>query len=231
MALILSIETSVEGCSVALHIDGRVLSNVELLAERSAAEMLTTAIGQNLQIADKNFDDLDAIAISKGPGSYTGLRIGVSTAKGLCFAKDIPLLSVNSLDAMIEEVKSFYPDWYLVPMLDARRMEVYTKVVKGEKEEMPTSAVIIEESSFEPYLEKGKVLFFGPGSAKSKEVLSHPNAVFAVKEIFPKASAMGVLAFQKFEAALFEDVAGFEPFYLKEFMGTKPTKNKKVVAS
>ncbi|WP_304238643.1 tRNA (adenosine(37)-N6)-threonylcarbamoyltransferase complex dimerization subunit type 1 TsaB [Jiulongibacter sediminis] len=231
MALILSIETSVEGCSVALHVDGKLLSNVELFAERSAAEMLTTAIGQNLQIAGKGFDDLDAIAICKGPGSYTGLRIGVSTAKGLCFAKDLPLVSVNSLDVMIAEIQPFYPDSSLVPMLDARRMEVYTKVVKGKSEVIPTSAVIIEDESFKESLEKGETIFFGPGAAKCKEVFTHKNAVFPEKDISPKASSMGQLAFEKFEAGAFENVAEFEPFYLKEFMGTKPTKNKKVVAS
>jgi tRNA threonylcarbamoyladenosine biosynthesis protein TsaB len=231
MALILSIETSVEGCSVALHVDGKLLSNVELFAERSAAEMLTTAIGQNLQIAGKNFDDLDAVAVCKGPGSYTGLRIGVSTAKGLCFAKDLPLVSVNSLDIMIAEIQPFYPESFLVPMLDARRMEVYTKVVKAKAEILPTSAVIIESDSFREYAEKGETVFFGPGAAKCRDVLTSENAVFPDKEISPKAFSMGKLAYQKFEAGTFENVAEFEPFYLKEFMGTTPVKNKKVVAS
>ncbi|MGR3810231.1 tRNA (adenosine(37)-N6)-threonylcarbamoyltransferase complex dimerization subunit type 1 TsaB [Jiulongibacter sp. NS-SX5] len=230
MALILSIETSNEGCSVALHSSGELKSNIELFEERSTAEMLTTMISNCLAHSNVTFNNLDAIAISKGPGSYTGLRIGVSTVKGLCFASDLPLISVNSLDSMIEQVRPFQAGMVLCPMLDARRMEVYSKIAKNEGVLLDTSAVVIDENSFKEFLEKEEVLFFGPGSSKCQSQLSHSNALFLDADIRPKAAGMGRLAFMKYEAGEFEDVAEFEPFYLKEFMGTKPTKNKKVVA-
>jgi tRNA threonylcarbamoyladenosine biosynthesis protein TsaB len=227
MSLILSFETSTNGCSAALHESGKLVSNFELFAERSSAEMLTTLIAQTLKVALKTFEDLDAIAVSKGPGSYTGLRIGVSTAKGICFASDLPLISVNSLDTMYSHTF----EGLLCPMLDARRMEVYCKIVNKEGEVvLPTAAVVIDESSFQSLLDKNKILFCGEGALKCKSMINHPNAHFIGNEIRPKAANMGMLAFEKFKTSEFEDVAEFEPYYLKEFVSTTPLKSKKVTA-
>jgi len=227
MALILSFETSTNGCSASLHASGVLVSNFELFAERSSAEMLTTLIEQVLKVAKKTFKDLDALAVSKGPGSYTGLRIGVSTAKGICFAADLPLISVNSLDTMYKH--SF--NGLLCPMLDARRMEVYCKVIdKNGEVVMPTAAVAINENSFESLLEKKQILFCGEGALKCKLIINHPNAHFMGDEIRPKAAHMGKLAFEKYKALEFENVAEFEPFYLKEFVSIAPVKSKKVTA-
>jgi len=230
MSLILSIETSSNGCSVALHSGGGLLSNSELFAERSSAEMLTTLIQNVLFVSKKTFADLDCLAISKGPGSYTGLRIGVSTVKGICFAKEIPLVSVNSLDIMIAQISEFY-EGLICPMLDARRMEVYCKLTDSQgKEYMPTSAKIIDKSAFEEYLKEDKILFFGEGAEKCKTVIDNTNALFLRKQIRPKAAYMGKIAFEKVVSLDFENISDFEPYYLKEFKGTQPTKNKKVTA-
>jgi tRNA threonylcarbamoyladenosine biosynthesis protein TsaB len=227
MALILSIETSTSGCSAAVHNSGVLLSNFELFAERSSAEMLTTLIKQVLEASKLAFTNLDALAVSKGPGSYTGLRIGVSTAKGICFAKDLPLISINSLDTMVSPLF----DGLICPMLDARRMEVYCKVISKKGEEiLPTTALVINQDSFRELLENNQILFCGEGALKCKELIDHVNAHFIGKEIRPRAAKMGELAYNKFEASSFENVADFEPFYLKEFIGTTPSKNKKVTA-
>ncbi len=231
MSLILSLETADRGSSVALHEAGHLLCTIDLVIDRSAAEMLTTAISQCLFLTGKSFEELSAIAVSKGPGSYTGLRIGISTAKGLCFAKDLPLVSVNTLDILEAEVRAFNPHGVICPMLDARRKEVYCKIIDGNNRELlPTSAVVLEDNSFAEFLNAEKVLFCGPGAEKAKELILHENAVFLSAQLRPKASMMGALAFKKFENGELENVADFEPFYLKEFMGTVPTKNKKVVA-
>jgi tRNA threonylcarbamoyladenosine biosynthesis protein TsaB len=227
MALILSIETSTNGCSAAIHDSGILLCNFELFAERSSAEMLTTLIKQVLEVSKLSFDDLDAVAVSKGPGSYTGLRIGVSTAKGICFAKDLPLISINSLDTMFNPLF----DGLTCPMLDARRMEVYCKVVSKKGEELlPTTALVINQDSFKDLLDNNQILFCGEGALKCKELINHSNAHFVGNEIRPRAAKMGELSHKKFEASVFENVADFEPFYLKEFVGTTPSKNKKVTA-
>jgi len=227
MALILSIDTSTNGCSAAIHDSGVLLSNFELFVERSSAEMLTTLIGQVLKVSGLIFEDIEALAVSKGPGSYTGLRIGVSTAKGICYAQDLPLISINSLDTMLNQVFN----GLVCPMLDARRMEVYCKVVSKEgKEIWPTSALVIYEDTFKDLLVENRILFCGEGALKCKEVINHPNAFFIGNEIRPKASDMGLMAFNKFTLKDFENVSDFEPYYLKEFVGTTPSKNKKVTA-
>lgn len=230
MALILSIESAAMGCSVALHRNGDFLAERAQYESRSAAEQLTVLTERLLKESGFGFSDLDAIAVSKGPGSYTGLRIGVSTAKGLCYATDLPLISINTLDALAcdETVSQF--DGLLCPMLDARRMEVYCKIKSGAETLEETSAVILANESFNFWLEKHPVLFFGDGAAKFKEVCDHSNAHFADGIIAPKAKNIGLLAYQKYLKNEFEDVAEFEPYYLKEFMMTTPKKNKKVVA-
>lgn len=173
--------------------------------------------------------DLDAVCVSKGPGSYTGLRIGVSAAKGLCYGLGIPLLSVGSLESMAHWATSSFKQVladvaFLCPMIDARRMEVYTQLFDASLNELqPVTAEIIDESSFSSVLEKGKVAFLGDGAAKCKEVINHPNAVF-IDDFNPSAQGMIALAEQKFVEKQFEDVAYFEPYYLKDFVTGKPKK-------
>ncbi|MGV3559833.1 tRNA (adenosine(37)-N6)-threonylcarbamoyltransferase complex dimerization subunit type 1 TsaB [Larkinella arboricola] len=227
MSLILSIDTSTTVCSVALHRDGTLAACYELFTEKSSSGMLTTLIQHTVQHSGHQLSELDAIAVAKGPGSYTGLRIGVSTAKGLCFALDKPLLAINTLEAMVWQVNGFYPASYtLCPMLDARRMEVYCAVYNTEGHEIqPTSAQIIDEGSFADLLTQQPVVFFGNGAAKCQAVLSHqPNAIFSEQTVHPSARTVGQLAAVAYEQGQFEDVANFEPYYLKDFVGTKPKK-------
>lgn len=169
---------------------------------------------------------IDAVAISAGPGSYTGLRIGTSTAKGLCFALDKPLIAVNTLQAMANGIKKYnLQNHLLCPMLDARRMEVYC-LVYGEKGEtmLTTQAKIIDENSFAELLAQTPITFFGSGSEKCRDMIRHPNAYF-ITDVTPSAANMGTLAHQKFLQGQFEDLAYFEPFYLKEFKPPKPIKS------
>jgi tRNA threonylcarbamoyladenosine biosynthesis protein TsaB len=219
--LLLSIDTSTRGCSVALHGDAGLLANYELYTERSSSAMLTTLISSTVEHAGYTLQDLDAVAIAKGPGSYTGLRVGVSTAKGLCYALEKPLIAINTLEAMALQVKLFYPkDFLFCPMIDARRMEVYASVLDaGEAIVQPTKAIILQEDSFEDLLSLSKVVFFGDGAAKCKPLFDqHPNAYFIAEEIRPSARTVGKLAIDAFEKGLFEDLVTFEPYYLKDFM-------------
>ncbi|AFK01704.1 universal protein YeaZ [Emticicia oligotrophica DSM 17448] len=230
MPIILSIETSTKGCSAAIHQDGKLLSISEIYNEKSSSGMLTTLIQHVVKTAGLTYESLDAIAVAKGPGSYTGLRIGVSTAKGLCYTLDKPLISVNTLEAMAyaisdfrilnEESTSFD---LLCPMLDARRMEVYCAIYNAYTQEQveETQAKIIDENSFNEILQKKKVLFFGDGASKCRSTLGqNPNALFLETTLNPSAKSVGILATNVFERGQFENVADFEPFYLKEFMAT-----------
>jgi len=227
MTLILSIETATPVCSVALARNNGLLGIKESAKKNSHSEVVTIFIDELLNDTKLNYSDLDAIAVSKGPGSYTGLRIGVSTAKGLCYALDVPLISVNTLQSMSagmmgKPVTSDKLPTLFCPMIDARRMEVYTAIYNHKNEQVKeTSAEIIDENSFKKYLAKNNVVFFGDGSAKCKNVLTHPNAVF-VDDIHPSAANMAEIANQKFKENQFEAVAYFEPFYLKEFIAGKP---------
>lgn len=225
--LILSLDTSTTVCSVALHRDGAVVACYELFTEKSSSGMLTTLIQNAVLQSGYQLSELDAIAVAKGPGSYTGLRIGVSTAKGLCFALDKPLLAINTLEAMAWQLSGFYPASYaLCPLLDARRMEVYCAVYDSEVREIqPTSAQIIDEQSFANLLAQQSVVFFGNGAAKCRAVLGHqPNAVFPESVVHPSAKTVGKLAALAYAENRFENVADFEPYYLKDFVGTKPKK-------
>jgi tRNA threonylcarbamoyladenosine biosynthesis protein TsaB len=225
--LLLSLDTSTAACSVALHQDGTLLGCYELFTERTSAAMLTTLIDDVVKQAGFDLNQLDAIAVAKGPGSYTGLRIGVSTAKGLCFALDKPLLSVNTLVAMATQIQAFFPTNYvLCPMIDARRMEVYCAFYSADGRELrATSAEIIDEQSFSEQLAQSPVVFFGDGAAKCQPILgNNPNALFLDKLIVPSARTIGALAISLYAQGQFENVATFEPFYLKEFMTTVPKK-------
>ncbi len=219
--MILSIETATPVCSVTLHHEGKLLADSNLYKSQSHSVMLNPMIEQVLAMAQCPLSALKGIVVSKGPGSYTGLRIGTSTAKGLCFALDIPLLSVNTLDALAYQIAQLQhePSLLLCPMLDARRMEVYCAVYQADLAEVqPTQAKIIDEYSFEDILTEKKVLFFGDGAGKCRAVLEKNKNAFFLENIYPKASAVGELAYQKYQTQSFEDLAYFEPFYLKDFV-------------
>ena len=227
MTLILSIETATPVCSVALTKDNKIIGIKESDQKNSHSEIVTVFIDELMKENKLVFSDLDAVAVSKGPGSYTGLRIGVSTAKGLCYALDIPLISVNTLQSMAAGMTKQYNQTkelptLFCPMIDARRMEVYCAIFDNNNHEVrKTKAEIIEPDSFKTYLETNQVIFFGDGAAKCKEVIKHPNVVFLV-DIHPSAANMTEIANQKFQKNQFEDVAYFEPFYLKEFIAGVP---------
>ena len=225
--LILSLDTSTTVCSVALHKDGILLGCHELYTERTSAAMLTTLISNVVQQTGYELNQLDAIAVAKGPGSYTGLRIGISTAKGLCFALDKPLLAINTLAALAEQVRSYFPAGYtLCPMIDARRMEVYCALYTSDGEEIkPTWAQIIDENSFNEWMAQGPVVFFGDGAAKCRAILGEQaNAIFPDVNVVPSARTIGKLATLAFTEGKFENLATFEPFYLKDFMTNQPRK-------
>ena len=223
MSYILSIETATNVCSVALHCDTELLGHQELFVEKSHSGLLTVLINDLIKNCGLDIRDLDAVAISEGPGSYTGLRIGTSTAKGLCYSLGIPMISVSTLEAMVWSVQPFVEDGcMLCPMIDARRMEVYCLLASrmGEVIE-PTHAKIIEEESFTDELSRNKVIFFGNGSMKCSNVIVNNNAIF-IGGITPTAKNIGRLAYNKYLNQEFEDVAYFEPHYLKDFRPTQP---------
>ncbi len=223
MGHILCLETATTNCSVALSINGKVIALQEDNAKQySHAERLHQYIDEVLTTAKVKKSALSAIAVSKGPGSYTGLRIGVSAAKGLSYALDIPLISVPTLDAMSYQVRPEEKDSFIIPMIDARRMEVYSAIYDATHSQIrDTEAQILDDTSFVSYLEKGKVYFIGNGVAKFKEICSHPNAIF-IENSLPSSREQSLLAFTKYTQSDFEDVAYFEPCYLKDFIaGTK----------
>ncbi len=221
MSLILSIETATTNCSVSLSKEGKtIVLKEDYDKSYSHAERLHVYIDAVLKEAKISQNDIDAIAVSKGPGSYTGLRIGVSAAKGLCFALEKPLISVATLEALARQVKS--DNGIIVSMLDARRMEVYSAIYDSNYNQIrETRAQILDEKSFEDYLEKGKVYFIGNGVEKTKTLINHPNAVF-IDDKLPSANDMGLLAYNKYKISDTEDVAYFEPYYLKDFVALKP---------
>lgn len=225
MAVILNIETSTPVCSVALSKDGAVIFNQQDNEGPSHTEKLGVFVQEALDFAKTNDLNLDAVAVSCGPGSYTGLRIGVSTAKGLCYGLNIPLIAVPTLKVLACALL-FDPatdeDAMLCPMIDARRMEVFATIYDRALDEIkPTSADIIDENSYLQHLDKQKVIFFGNGADKCRTAITHPNALF-VSGIDPLASNMMALAEIDFRKENFVDVAYFEPFYLKEFVATTP---------
>jgi tRNA threonylcarbamoyladenosine biosynthesis protein TsaB len=232
MAAILNIETATPLCSVALAIDGRLIAQRETQEEKSHAARLTVYIEEILKEQGLKIKDLHAIAIGKGPGSYTGLRIGVSTAKGLCYGAGIPLIAVGTLRIMFNYAKeicrersiSLGENTLLCPMIDARRMEVFSCLYKASGEEKePTSAKIIDAVTYTSDLQTSKIYFFGSGMEKCQQFLSHPNAYF-LNEIYPHAAALAALSEEKYQEKKFENLAYFEPFYLKEFVATVPKK-------
>lgn len=234
MPLILCLDTSTQICSVSLASGTDILGGLESHDEKSHSRQLGLFIRDLLSEHDLRVQQLDAVAVSKGPGSYTGLRIGVSTAKGIAYGSDIPLIGIGTLDALssavllkteIIDMVRKDPGLLLCPMLDARRMEVYTATYNSSGEVIENvSARIIDQNSYQTELEKGRILFFGNGSGKCMETISHPNAVF-IENIHTSAANMVPLAERSFINKRFEDVAYFEPFYLKDFVATIPKNN------
>ena len=218
MTYLLNIETATKNCSVSLAKDGETIALKELNdGGYSHAEKLHEFIKVVLEKGNISMSDIDAIAVSKGPGSYTGLRIGVSAAKGLCFALNIPLISINTLHSLAQAIT--IKEGYIIPLLDARRMEVYSAIFKNNISVRNVQAEIIDATSFNEYLDKNTVYFLGDGAEKCKNLISHKNAIF-IDNKFPSANEMSLLSYEKYKKNDIEDVAYFEPFYLKDFVVT-----------
>ena len=227
MERIILIETSTALCSTAIAEDGVITSYRESSAPKAHASLTAVFIEEMLSERGLGISDCDAVCVSMGPGSYTGLRVGVSTAKGLCFGSGNPLLAVGTLDTLVAQVSDVISSEvekpisfkYIIPMIDARRMEVYTAVFTADGRQITeTAPAIIDENSFAEYLAQGPCLFIGDGAGKCADVIKHPDAHFI--QCHPKASSMLVPALNAYKEKRFEDVAYFEPFYLKEFVAT-----------
>ena len=244
MQRIILIETSTALCSAAIAEDGAITAYRESSAPKAHASLTAVFIQEMLQERGITLADCDAVCVSMGPGSYTGLRVGVSSAKGLCFGAGKPLLAVGTLDTLVAQASTVIPSEvegspyrFIIPLIDARRMEVYSAVFssanssgaqnviarsgatwQSPRQITETAPAIIDENSFAEYLEQGPCLFIGDGAGKCADVIKHPNAHFC--QCWPKASSMLVPAMEALNAGRFEDVAYFEPFYLKEFVAT-----------
>lgn len=230
MCRILHIETSTDVCSVCIASDGKVISKRETGIERSHASVLTVFIEEILNESIGNGKKLDAVAVSMGPGSYTGLRIGVSAAKGMCYGEDIPLIAIPTLEALcvgaLKHFTSIEEDALLVPMIDARRMEVYMAVYDMQMRKIEdTSAQIIDQNSFSNLLASHVLYLFGTGAEKLKYSIGHKNIRFPGK-LDMSSEYMVEPALQRFRNGQFEDIAYFEPYYLKDFIATTPRKNQ-----
>lgn len=218
MTYILNLETATKNCSVSISQDGKTILCKEMAeAGYSHAEKLHVFIEESLKESKLSFNDLSAIAVSQGPGSYTGLRIGVSAAKGLGFALNLPLISVDTLQVLASQLS--ITEGVVIPMIDARRMEVYSAIFTSKFDKIrEVQAEILTENSFEGISET--IHFVGDCAEKAKTVLTNANFIFHEEIIYPSANEMGVLSYQKFQQNEFEDVAYFEPYYLKDFMVT-----------
>jgi tRNA threonylcarbamoyladenosine biosynthesis protein TsaB len=227
MVRILSIETGTATCSVALSVNHELVALKELHEQESNhARNLSVFVQEVLLEGKIKATDLSAVAIGKGPGSYTGLRIGVSTAKGICYAAGIPLIAINSLKAMAQgAIESIdFPEKALIcSTIDARRMEVYAAVYTKQLDEvMVTQAMVLNSGSFDNLLSSNNIFFIGNGTQKVKALITSPNAHY-LENIKPSARFMIPLAYEMFNQKQFENVAYFEPFYLKDFVAIKPT--------
>jgi len=233
MALLLSLETSTQSCSVALHDGGVLVASKVIETPRSAASQLAVIIDQVFQTSNRKPKELKGVIVAAGPGSYTGLRIGVATAKGLCYALNIPIVSVNTLELMafqfmeLDAVKNniLNNNAILCPMLDARRMEVYCALLDHNlKYREQVQAKVIDEESFKTHLETSPIFFFGDGADKCRDIIRHANAHF-ISGIIPLASSLGIMGYKKWKEGAHEDLVSFEPFYLKDFLIKKPNLN------
>lgn len=228
MSCILHIETSTNVCSVAVSNDGECIFNKEDFSGPNHAERLGEYVDEALSFADSHAIPVDAVAVSSGPGSYTGLRIGVSMAKGICYGRNIPLLSVSTLELLSVPVllghDEIEDDALICPMLDARRMEVYAAVYNRALQPVrPIQADVVDADTYKEWLDRHPVYFFGNGAAKCMETINHPNARL-IKDIVPLAKWMFPLAEKKIAKGETEDVAYFVPFYLKDFVAKMPSK-------
>lgn len=234
MALILHVETSAKNCSVALSLDGRLVFNKVDTAGSSHSVQLGLFVDEAMNVAKSMGQKLNAVAVSSGPGSYTGLRIGVSLVKGVCYALGIPLISVPTLDLLADEVrrtKNLASDALICPLVDARRMEVYTALYKADGTmSLPVSAVIVDEKTFEEELKIHPIWFVGDGAEKCTAIIRSENAIFD-GQIVPLAASMLPMAEKRYQEQEFEDTAYFEPFYLKDFVATVSKKLRIPVAS
>jgi tRNA threonylcarbamoyladenosine biosynthesis protein TsaB len=227
MAYLLCLETATQVCSVALYHNNQPVILEEQGGAYNHASLLTPMIDSVLKKAGLLPKDLSAVAVSKGPGSYTGLRVGCSTAKGLCYGLDIPLIGIDTLKSMavvgLQSIQCLLGD-VLMPMIDARRMEVYTAAFDTSLNNLiPTDAVVVSSSSFPAVVQSAnRIFYFGDGASKCKDVLP-AESFFFVDGITCSAAGMGVMAFEKYTAHQFEDIAYFEPYYLKDFGGAKKT--------
>lgn len=227
MSVILNIETSTSVCSVAVSLGSETVFDKVEFKGPSHASLLGVFVSEAMSFVKSKGLKLDAVAVSCGPGSYTGLRIGVSEAKGLCYGLSVPLIAVHTplvmASGLLQKVQ-IDKDILLCPMIDARRMEVYSALYDSNLNKVrDIQADIIDEHSYDQYLQKHKVLFFGDGANKCRETLIDRNAIF-IDDVFPLASNMVALANRAFDKSDFVDVAYFEPFYLKEFVATTPKK-------
>lgn len=221
MAKIVSIETATKVCSVALHLDGKLIAAQTYHLEKSHSSLLPVIIKEMLLNCDMELSEVDAFAVSSGPGSYTGLRIGVTTAKGLCYSLEKKLIGIPTLASMELKGRKLFGSAYVCPMIDARRMEVYCRITKDQTEIWSDTALIVTEDVFSEFVDE-PVYLYGDGAAKTKEVLKQKNIRW-IGHLHPSAIEIGELAELRYQAGDFEDVAYFEPFYLKDFQ-TKPAK-------
>ncbi|MBL4655502.1 MAG: tRNA (adenosine(37)-N6)-threonylcarbamoyltransferase complex dimerization subunit type 1 TsaB [Bacteroidia bacterium] len=225
MALLLHIETATKVCSIALSNENEIIGIKETNEQKSCSNVITVFINDLLIENEINPKELDAIVVSQGPGSYTGLRIGVSTAKGLCYSLDKPLIAINTLESMANGIikETEITKFLLCPMIDARRMEVFTALFDNQLKQIEsTSAKVLDKCSYLDQLKNNSIIFFGDGCAKFQNLISDNNNAKFIEGYELSASSMVELALEKFKKSKFEDVAYFEPFYLKEFKGVKP---------
>lgn len=224
--LILALETASPVSSVAVFAGEKLLGGMEFHTDKLHAKLLTVMIQQVMDGLSLKMESLDAVGMSSGPGSYTGLRVGVSVAKGLCFALDKPLLAIDSLESLAWSVADFASATgaWICPMLDARRMEVYSACYDSELQVIqPVQAQIVEQGAFEAFLDQRKLIFLGDGAAKCREIITHPHAIF-LPERLSSAFSMGKGLMKRFREGKFEDLTLFEPFYLKDFVATQSKK-------
>lgn len=229
MSILLLIETADEVCSVGLSTNGKLIHAEEVMEKNAHSRLINTLVESLLQKSKVSFSDISAIAVSKGPGSYTGLRIGTATAKAFCYALNIPLISVNTLQSLAINFlhsNSVSEDTFLMPMLDARRMEVYTALYSSKMEEvMQTTALVLNNESLNAWTGSRKVVLFGNGANKCDELISGMENVSIIEKIYPSVNGMVSEATKLYSNNQFEDSINFEPFYLKDFITTAPRKN------
>lgn len=217
MSIILNIDTAQETALVCLSENGNPLMTISNTNQKDHAAFLHLAITEITNQLKISLNNVDAIAVTKGPGSYTGLRVGMSSAKGLCYSLNKPLILVGSLEIMANDVKSVTDeDVFICPLIDARRMEVFTAVYNNKLEEiLPATAMILDESSFKEFMNDKKMIFVGSGANKFQQIISHPNAIFTPTGNLEKSISM--ISHLYYQNSFFSDLAHSEPFYAKEY--------------